>query len=299
MTKQTNLTSLLQDEVMSEMADSFFGARRAIDDEIDLFEAREADVALAGQRALCCCALLYSLLQGEKGAQAFFDMLPVDVAPSGLHDKVRGVRPCLFVRLPWGLTRKRRFAGLLCQVYWHVQDAFDRYLNGSGYTRSYPVQAYAPAAETTGKEPTGSSSFSAMTGTMGTIQSRTVGWKRYTAWCDEINARIEEVNRNQSPSQVLGMARSMDVAMLSQERVSGTGVDGLVPSMDKSLCLRPVACHLAGVGPLPALPPLGEVEPGIREFAMRFYEQEKDAVDKTIVRLEQRLDCTLDEQTCS
>jgi hypothetical protein len=53
------------------------------------------------------------------------------------------------------------------------------------------------------------------------------------------------------------------------------------------------------VGPLPALPPLGEVEPGIREFAMRFYEQEKDAVDKTIVRLEQRLDCTLDEQTCS
>ncbi|MFV0350119.1 MAG: hypothetical protein ACK5JO_16215, partial [Halodesulfovibrio sp.] len=124
-------------------------------------------------------------------------------------------------------------------------------------------------------------------------------WNRYTAWCAEINARFAEVNRNQSPSQVLGLARSMDVAKLAQERVSGTGVDGLVSSMDRSLCIRPIACHLAGVGPLPALPALADVEDTVREFAMRFYEREKEAVDKTLTRLEQQLDCTLNEQTCS
>ncbi|MFV0350537.1 MAG: hypothetical protein ACK5JO_18350, partial [Halodesulfovibrio sp.] len=166
MMKHTTLSSMLQDEVMSEMADNFFGARKAIDDEIDLFETKEADVALSGQRALCSCALLYTLLQGEKEAQAFFAALGVDVVAFGLHAKVGGVRPCLFVRMPWGLTRKRRFAGLLCQVYGHVHDAFDRYLNGSGYVSLHPVQAYASPAENYGTEST------AATGSGGTKGGR-------------------------------------------------------------------------------------------------------------------------------
>lgn len=298
MVKQESFTSLLHDEVMSEMADNFFSARKAIDDEIDLFEAKEADVALAGQRALCNCALLYALLQGEEGAQAFFEAVGVDVASYGLHFKVRDVEPCLFLRLPWGVTRKRRFAGLLVRVYQHVHNAFDRYLNGSGYTSYHAVQTYTlPETKGSGQE-NGASSFDKMSGMMGKVRSRTVGWKRYIAWCDEINARIEEVNRNQPPSQVLGMARSMDVVGLAQEKASGGGVDGLVASMDRTLCLRPIACHLAGVGSLPALPDPEEVEETIRQFAMAFYVREHRAVDKTIADLERALDCMLNPNAC-
>lgn len=307
MVKSGTFTSMLHEEVMTEMAESFFSARKGVDDEIDLFESKEADVALAGQRALCRCALLHTLLLGTEGSRGFFDALGVDIAPSGLLAKVAPVIPCLFMPLPWGISMKSRYTSLLVRVYSSVYAAFDMYLNGSCYT--YLCENKKETSLVSENYQAGSGGFDDVAGFgAGEVDTpgysafslsgksrrtgRTVGWNRYVSWCAEINARIEVVNRNHAPSQVLGMARLMDVGVVTQERATGTGVDGLDSSMDVSLCLRPIACHLAGVGDLPALPEPEKVRSLVEDYAKYFYARNDKAVKAEIVRLQRMQPCS-------
>ncbi len=287
MTKNDGLSAMLQDEVMTEMADAFFSVRRAIDDEVALFESKEADLALAGQRALCMFALLRELLPGEDGAQALLAGLGV-ADGAGLDARVVGISPCLHIPLPWGLTRRARFGRLVGHIYVALHSAFDRYLNGSEYT-SYRV---APAAET-GQGALHARDDAGYGKIFGRSVGRTVGWNRYEQWCREINQHIDEANRNQAPSQVLGLARSMDVRTQMQERASGTGVDGLEASMDAALCLRPVACHLAGIGPLPELPAPELSAVRVRDFAEAYYARHREEVEMRLRSLRNRADCVL------
>lgn len=259
------LSDALKGEVMTEMADGFFGARREVDSEVEYFQAREADIRLSGQRALCSYALLHALLLDGEAAPQLFAKLGVDPA---FCEKVQGVLPCLYVRLPLALTRKRRFAKLVRTVYEKVAEAFSIYLEGKNYTLPNSRE-----------------------------HRRTIGYARYVQWCAEINERIAKVNESHAPSCVLGMARSMGEDTSAAQSVAGAAMDNYSGSLDASLCLKPVYCDTAGVGPLPALPVDEDALDSVTDFAVRLYSEHAETINKILKRLEHQQDCRLNPDT--
>lgn len=279
-----DFASRLQDEVMTELAGDFFAARKAIDTEVALFRARVADIDLAGQRVQCTAALLFALLPGADGAPALLSALEVPDAER-FSALCRGVQACLHVSVPWAFTRAGRYAGTVHAAYSRLWTAVDRYTNGMGYravVRMPHMEAaygsgHSGATPLASRIPEQESGYAA-----GHATARTMGWKRYLRWCDELNERITAVNRNHAPSLVLGLARSMDVETAAKERASGGGVDGLDASMDTALRLPPMECGMAGVGPLPDLPEPDAVRHAIRGFAKQYYARHRSAAESAM-----------------
>lgn len=253
--QRDEMVDALQSEVLSEMADTFFGARCAVDDEVELFNERAADLHLAGQRALCLVVLLQDALLGRANAKAFWAAL--GVAPTFL-DLLDGVEPCPHRGVSWALTLKGRYTRVLQNLYADTHKAFSDYLHGTAYRR--------PGDNSRG---------------------RLVGWNRYQRWAREINAHIDEVNTSHAPSCVLSVARTFDVGGEANAKAAGTAMEGYACSLDEHLALCHVDGSHAGVGPLPALPPLASADEVIRTFARRLCAEQPDGVRAFLKRLEE------------
>lgn len=247
------MVDALSEEVLSEMAGTFFGARCSVDDEVELFEARAADLILAGQRVMSLVALLNEAFIDPVYAERFWKTLGV---PEAFIRKADGVRASHYHAVPWGLSRRRRYLKLLERLYASLVLAVDRYRNGTDYTRPQEHR-----------------------------RSRLVGWHSYQQWADEINARIDSVNANQSPSTVLAFARSLDTQGAAKARVVGAGIDGFCSSVDDNLCLRHVDGSTAGIGPVPDFPEPAAALEAIRDVGNQVYAQEPRRVMALLDRL--------------
>lgn len=247
------MVDALGEEVLSEMADSFFGARLAIDDEVELFHERSAALKLAGQRVLSLMKLFDDLLLEREFIESFWREIGVSLA---VVEQANTMEARHYQGVPWALTRKRRYIQLLERVYTALDVAAERYMNGTDYLR--PGESR---------------------------RLRLVGWNRYQQWAAEINARIDEVNANQSPSAVLGFARSLDTEGEARSRVAGAAIKGYVDAIDDSLSLKHVDGHDAGLGPLPDFPPLKQVKKILTRLGTYIYARYPDRVCEMMDRL--------------
>ena len=245
----------LQKDVLMEMAESFFGERKSIDDDKDLFFEKAETVKKIGWSAIAKAGLLHALLLDNDAAPDFYRAL--GIVPKRLFALVDPKAARLFVRMPRSLSRKKRYEKLLVRVYGAVAEAFHTYLHGRLLA-----------------------------------DPRKPGRKRLSLhyhllkdWCDHINNRVRHVNESQAPSCVLGMAKSMNPASLEKESISGATLNGYATSLDAEMALKGVDCTEAGLIELPELPPLAEVKPRIRQFAKKLYPANKARIKAIIKRV--------------
>ncbi|MGE4298773.1 MAG: hypothetical protein AB7E47_12145 [Desulfovibrionaceae bacterium] len=231
----------LATETMVEMADNFFGTRKSVDDECDLFAAMAKNVAAQGEAALQKACLLHALLLDGEAAGGFYKA--IGVVPRRLFAWVKPENASLFLPMPRGLTAKSRYIKLVRATYAAVQQAMDIYMNGR-----YQEDPRQPGRK-----------------------RLSIHYHLLKDWSGDINRTIRNVNEGQAPSCVLGFARDMDVRGASFHNLVGGTLNDLACSLDDSLKLPLVNCEDYGLREFPALPPEPDVRKAIKAYTGKLY----------------------------
>lgn len=257
------LSASLQGEVLVDIAGGFFGPRKAIDDERELFEHVENHIRLAEQRALTVCAQLQALLTCKDCVKELLSTIGV---PATFLSRVESADPWLSMKLPFALTHEGQYKKCVLQTYERMYDAFGFFLHGMPYEKKDSEEKHR----------------------------RTTGYYRYVEWCDELNERIVKVNRDHSPSHVLSVVREMDVEKIAKQKAVGTvnARTGCMPGDD--LCLLLVPCEGLKALELPELPALDTkmstghtVSSLIKQSAHEMYHRERANVHRVMDTLKQ------------
>jgi len=244
------LTGDLTQEALLEAADNFFGRRKALDDEKDLFEAKLKDLDRMRRSVLERAATLHRLLPPGNAAD-FYTALGVDPGP--LLAESAAVRPLegkareWVMPKTWAWTGEGAYEKLAITAYAAVQDRLDEFLHGRVFVDS-------------------------KTGRKGI----SICYEELSAWCGRLNARIAGLNRSMPASATLGFAKGLSPHQLDQERLVDAPVDGLAQGLDQDLALAAVDCGRLEVLALPDLPRPADVRQALADFLGRVYSLHRD-----------------------
>lgn len=261
MTDFNSLSAALKGEVMTDIASGFFGARKAIDDERELFQHVESDLRLAEQRAMYTCAQLKILLTSERDFEKLLQLLGVSV---DFLDRVESTEPWVNMQVPFALTTEGQYKKCVLKTYEAMFNAFESFLHGITYKTTDTLRKFG----------------------------HTTGYYRYMEWCEDLNERIRKVNRDRSPTHVLSVVRGLDVEKVAKQRAIGTinPATGCLPGDD--LCLLLVPCEALEAMKLPELPALDTelsdghtVESHLKKYASEVYKRDPKKVKQILATL--------------
>jgi hypothetical protein len=251
----------LVDEMLSEVAESFFEARRNLDRKIDLFYSYVGQLARRQERVSKRAAFLNHLLMNDADIENFYRMLGVD--------------PTLFMRAgkidpdagllckPSGLGARRKFTQTVLDAYHQLQTACDQYLFG---------QRRAP-------RPNGPGGTDADYGD--------AYYGLILRMLEILNQEIDKINCCLSPSCSLQFAKKFQTDTLQKERITGTGAQSY-DDIDRKLRYTPIDPADLDLVQYPPLPGLQEVSRKIERFCKSFYAANVDAVKELVKDLQCR-----------
>ncbi|WP_028586376.1 hypothetical protein [Desulfocurvus vexinensis] len=213
----------LVEETLVEAASTFFGSRKALEEEIELYQRRVAELGRVQQEVLRRAAALHSLLPGPDAVGGFY--AAIGVAPGRLPAAAAQAAPArLGVRAPLALLPWRRYAGLLLAAYAALVDAAGAYLHGR--------HCDGPEGR----------------------KVQTVNLDQLNEWCRSLNERIQALNRDQRPSGTMSFVRGLDPAGQERSRLADAPLDGYASGLDRDLAFAPVQCPDAEALAVPELP---------------------------------------------
>ena len=224
----------LVEEILTDVAGSFFGNRRRLDEKIDLFNGyvkalRRKEVEVRDSAAL----LNHLLLRGDQ-APAFYEILNVEgtllTAAGALVPQNTGL--CM----PFAIGFCTRFVKLVCNAYDALQKSCAVYLHGR------------PEADMTT-----------------TADSTHVYYDLVLEMHRLVNQEIKRVNASISPSCALQFAKRLNPQMVQKEQVTGGGASD-ARSLDDKLCYMPIDLQALSLTKYPELPEIGIVLPEIKRF---------------------------------
>ncbi len=231
-------------ETMAEAATTFFGARRALEHEIELYRQRRQELERLEHGVLRRAAALHSLLPAAAVPELYaaLGVEPGRLGRAGeLADPDRsGVRRRL------APTAGGRYARLVQEAYAALAEAVDVYIHGRHYDGE------------------------------GGRKMQTPNFTRLCAWCGELNGRIKALNRNHSPSGTLGFFKGLDPSQVERSRLSEATLDNYAGSLDEQLAFKPLPCPEEEGAGLPELPPADVARKRIVDFARAVYEMDPE-----------------------
>lgn len=244
----------LQQEVVSDMAESFFGARKDLDDALEAFSTMVQEFLPTVEKLYRAAATLRMLLVDEQGVDSFTAdlglepdaILPAEGAPVLLPESV-----------PFALTARGRWFKCLCLAWEQYQSLADEYIHGRYYDDPQ-------------------------------MQGRkriTIHYNRLVEFARLINEDIRKINTENSTTAVLRRFRDMDPEQVERENILGEAclVEGC--DLDRDMHYRPIdflGYHLPEVC---ELPPLNKVRGRIRRFSRKRYEGRREGVALAIKAL--------------
>jgi len=211
----------LVEEGLREAADTFFGTRKALEDDISHFESQIGLLRDKAEELRSWFAGLNCLLGSEDNTRLLFDSLGVTLPDPTLYTHL----VCsLQFRRPRSFTRKGLFAKTVWEVYEPLARLVDAYLHGSHYND--PLQPGRVLIS--------------------------VNLDMLRRHCADINARIATVNESNRPSESLAFAKRLDQALVQKEAVTGGGEQTW--SLDRDLAFKPLDFDAYGLPVFPELP---------------------------------------------
>ncbi len=241
MSRISEYADSLVDEGLAEAADTFFGKRKRLEDEITFFHEKCRELVQIGQKVVDRGhGLGFLLLYGEELA-GFYQALgvawksgnPLD-GSSHAGDAVPGS----------GMFARTRYWKSVYQTYAALYSSLDVYTNG---------RYFDDPSRPGGKK-------------------RTLCLANVTAWGARMNDRIEAVNKNNQPSQVLQFAKQFRVDEMERENITGAGV---VYNLDDDLSFAPVDLSRCGFFDFPVLPRPEKVKKTIQSYCLGLYKQHR------------------------
>ena len=232
-------------EVLSEAAETFFGQRKELESEIEIFQQKVNVLDGIGRRFLQAQKCMHALLLNEQVMQSFyqtFGLQPPDRLDAAEVHELVSLVPGAFA-----FTLRGRYFKLLLRVYTCMYTTGKEYLHGGH--RDDPADSRRKIA--------------------------IFGYQKLKEWSRRINERIAVLNTEQAPSEVLQFVRGLDVQDCEKEKCIGASCEvdrdrGLLfPLMDFSSCGLPVITEL---------PPPGDVRRGLRSFSRTVVSSRRDQI---------------------
>lgn len=230
----------LAEEVLSEMADNFFGSRRRMDRHMEHFQVLTGELQPAFRYAAERVEMLHFLFPNIETRKEFYTLVGVgwDDVPVSMEEE----RVPVLERMPWALTRRRKYLSMVEATYSAMGRAVLEYMYG---------KEYADPEEPRRK----------------LLTVHYVGLKHLER---QINATLEKMNGQTSVSGTLQYVRGLDPAGLERENIAGAPADDM-RSLDEAFRYEAVDLDATGLTPFPDFPPLSEIRSELRAFAGSVY----------------------------
>ncbi|MFZ1953940.1 MAG: hypothetical protein WAU34_00525 [Desulfobacterales bacterium] len=224
----------LVEEILTDVAGSFFENRRLLDEKIDLFHSYVQALHFKETEVRNAAALLnYLLLRGDQ-VPAFYEMLNVEETLLTAAGAVvpQNAQLCM----PFAIGFCTRFVKLVCNAYDALQKSCAVYLHGR-----------SKADMTANPDPT----------------------KAYYYLVLEmlrlVNQEINRINASISPSCALQFAKKLNPQVVQKEQITGGGASD-TRSLDDKLCYTTIDLEALSLKRYPELPEIGTVLPEIKRF---------------------------------
>lgn len=259
MTINDDMIEPLVGEILSDVATSFFDARRRIEAKIDLFHKYVEELHKMAADVQSRAALLNLLLVDDRQAGAFYQMLGLDGGPF-LNAKRVDPRDDLSC-VPFAIGFSGRYTKLVCTAYTHLQEACVNYAIGqqpeSIKTPTLPNQEF-------------------------------IYYALILKMHQVLNDDIKRINETISPSCTLQFAREFKPDLIAKERVTGGGISS-ARSLDEKLCYRPIDLNSLSLLEFPLLPKLGDVRSSVNRFCKDLCKRYPDELKKIVEFIRHRI----------
>ncbi len=245
------LSDALTDEVLSEMADSFFGARIDIDEALEMFHQVSEHLHEKLYRIYRGCALLEQISLGRNELDQFW-------LSAGIDRKVfhfpAGVEPAEFFETPtFSFTTRGEYIKWFGIAYELLAERIADYMHGiyrdDGKGRKI----------------------------------RSANRDDFFSMAKEINIKIDKVNHNVTASDVLKFTKSLDPVEMEKENIAGC-VGPQCQVIDGEMAFKLITIKDIEFPHFPDLPPRKEVASYINEFCSENYSRDKNRV-KALLKL--------------
>ncbi|WP_419779703.1 hypothetical protein [Maridesulfovibrio sp.] len=237
-----DLTDALTDEVLHDMADSYFGARIDVDDAIEFFHEVSEKLHVKLYTVFRACALMEKICLGPDGANDFWVSTGLSrdlfFYPAGVESTTLIAKPS------FSFTGRGEHIKWLSFAYELLSASIEDYMHGSIEDQDNGRKV------------------------------RTVNRADFFRMADEINVKIEKVNRNVTASDVLKFTKSLDPAAVQKENIAGcVGLQCQV--IDDEMAFHVITIKDIDFPKFPDLPPRKEMATYISGYCSQVWARDK------------------------
>jgi len=250
---------MLVEEVLCDMAETFFGSRVELDEMLELFEEYVKDLKKKSEGVSLRAGLLNSLLIDSKTIDEFYSHLKVD--PQNLLEKNRYTDTVLPDKIPVSITEKGEYTKLFLFAYESLQKACREYARGNnfmGYDK-----------EDDEREP--------------------VNYAFLLNMSRMINEKIKKVNER-STVCTLQYTRQFKPDVIGKENIAGTGFSDIrCVDLERNMKFKPITFEAYQIDNYPELPKIDMVKSDLTAFAKKVYSAKSAHVKKVLSEVKDRI----------
>ncbi len=249
-----SLAVALEGEVLSEMAGTFFGARKALEDMRDDFVLRAEELRAQAAKVFARVFFLRSLLLGPEGEDALFAALglPPRFPEAQGQSGSRTWRPD---SLPFALLASSRYVKLVLLAYAEIHHACEVYMLGE----------YEDDPERKGRK------------------RMSLHYKQVERMGRALNQRIEKLNADMPASSVLQYARSISTVEAPGQGAITNAIGA--ESLDNGMSFEALDFAALKLWRAPELPEPKACEEKLRAFAAAFYDAHTEKIRRVLADL--------------
>jgi hypothetical protein len=253
----SDLSDMLVEEVMCDMAENFFGSRVEIDDMLELFEEYVEELKKKSEGVSLRAGLLNSLLIDSKTVAEFYSHLKVD--SQSLSGKNTYSDKVLPEKLPISITEKGEYTKLFLFAYESLQKACREYARGNNF------MGYDYEDEDEGDE-----------------EKQPVNYALLVNMSQVINEKIQKVNER-STICTLQYTRQFKPDTIEKEHIVGTGFSEIgCDDLEKNMKFKPLKFDSYKIEKYPELPKVDNVKSDITAFAKKVFSTKTTAAKKIL-----------------
>lgn len=180
----------LADEALKEAASTFFGKRRKLEDDIELFESKVDELKKKADEVKNIISAINKLLLRKQYRDIFW-LIPGTKEFAQIEEQEALSRTN--IDIPFGLTLFSRYFRLVQELYERTAEKIKVYNHGE-YTNHPDIPGKKVAS---------------------------ISYSYIARWLDEINANIDKINYYHKSSDVLQFAKRIDVLKMEKEKIAG------------------------------------------------------------------------------
>ena len=257
-----DIGDMLVEEVLTDVATTYFSERKEIEDQVRLFGRYVNDLAQKELKITKLIAGLNYLLLKKAYVVDFFQNL--GLTPDSFITVDRELyTDTLPGELPRAFTLKSKYAQLVLSAYTQLQKAISAYMEGEEDYNSFSEEKRRHKME--------------------------VNYNMVLHMAQLINEKINLLNEKKSPSSVLQFAKSLNTELSEKERVTGAMSSDYEKRLNKKMVINVIDMDKISITTYPRPPETREVRKKIISWCKKRVKSNKKEVLQTIAHLKQHI----------